>query len=42
MGLVSPGVRALAAQALGNDRILVTGAPGWLGHDAPLEEYLSA
>ncbi|WP_324667131.1 Nucleoside-diphosphate-sugar epimerase [Mycobacterium canetti] len=30
-GLVAESARALAAQALGNDRILVTGASGWLG-----------
>ena len=29
--LVSASARALAAQALGNDRVLVTGASGWLG-----------
>ncbi len=33
-GLVSPSARALAAQALGSDRILVTGASGWLGRTA--------
>jgi nucleoside-diphosphate-sugar epimerase len=33
-GLVSTGARALAAQALGEDRVLVIGAPGWLGRTA--------
>jgi nucleoside-diphosphate-sugar epimerase len=32
--LVSTGARALAAQALGEDRVLVIGAPGWLGRTA--------
>jgi NADPH:quinone reductase-like Zn-dependent oxidoreductase len=30
-GLVSASARALAAQALGDDRVLITGASGWLG-----------
>jgi len=33
-GRVSADARALAAQALGDDRILITGASGWLGRTA--------
>jgi nucleoside-diphosphate-sugar epimerase len=33
-GLVSASARALAAQALGDERVLITGATGWLGRTA--------
>ncbi|MBY0440525.1 MAG: NAD(P)-dependent oxidoreductase [Mycobacteriaceae bacterium] len=33
-GLVSAHARALAARTLGNDRVLITGASGWLGRTA--------